>query len=46
MRLTDASVGLCSERGTMAPYADRIREEVPGIEVTVSASDRDPYNIV
>jgi len=35
-----------SERGTMAPYADRIREEVPGIEVTVSASDRDPYNIV
>ena len=37
---------LCSERGVLEPYADRIRKEVPGIDVAVSMCDVDPYSIV
>ncbi len=39
-------VYVCSERGAMGPYADRIRKKVPGIDVAVSTCDVDPYSIV
>jgi dinuclear metal center YbgI/SA1388 family protein len=35
-----------SERVALAPFAERLRGRVPDLEVTVSASDRDPFRIV
>ena len=35
-----------SERMTLGPLARRLREALPGLDVAVSAADRDPFEIV
>jgi len=35
-----------SERVAMAPFAERLRARVPGLDVAVSTVDRDPFRIV